>query len=214
MGILEALRFSEQEIVENHTCLMERNALFRRYGYDTEESVAFVLSEALLLPGPVLEIGSGKGRFLAALLRHASRVATIDLDFSEQRFARLNVAYGSPAGKAEFLIADAGDLPFGEGAFHSAVSMNALHHMMNLPRILDELLRVVRPQGKIVLADFSEEGFAIFDRIHLHEGRSHERIQYSFEDLVDYFTAKKWFAVLRHGGCQKVLIASRAPAEG
>jgi hypothetical protein len=35
----------------------------------------------------------------------------------EQRFARLNVAFENPSGKAEFLIADAGDPPLEKGRF-------------------------------------------------------------------------------------------------
>lgn len=53
------------EVLANHRKLLERNAYFRRFGYDLEVSIKFILAQALPLGGAVLEIGTGKGRFLA-----------------------------------------------------------------------------------------------------------------------------------------------------
>jgi ubiquinone/menaquinone biosynthesis C-methylase UbiE len=206
--------FSEREIAENHALLLERNAVFRDLGYDFDRGTDFVLSNALPLPGRVLEIGTGKGRFLAALLRHVPLVTTVDLDGSEQRFARLNMAFEKPGGKAGFVVADAASLPWRGRAFDCVISVNALHHMSNLPRIMDELLRVVAPQGKIVLADLDEQGMEVFDRVHVQEGRTHQRTRYRFEDLTKHFEERGWSAVLSHGSFQVVLLAFRrcAPA--
>ena len=81
------MRFSQKELIDNHARLMERNGFYREYGYNVEKNTAFVLSKALPLTGRILEIGTGKGRFLTALLGQASRVTTIDIDPQEQRFA-------------------------------------------------------------------------------------------------------------------------------
>jgi ubiquinone/menaquinone biosynthesis C-methylase UbiE len=204
--------FSQLEIMQNHARLQERDDVVRSFGYDFEEATHFVLSKALPLAGRVLEIGTGKGRFLTALLRHVPLVTTVDLDASEQRFARLNIAFDKPDGKVRFVVADAEKLPWGESAFDSVVSVNALHHMKNLYRIVDELLRILTPEGKIVLADLSDEGLAIFETVHLREGRTHERTKYRFEDLMKHFTARGWSAVLSHGDRQVVLLATKQPA--
>ena len=205
------MHFSNREVAENHALLLERNAVLKRFGYDVEQGADFVLSKALPLLGRVLEIGTGKGRFLATLLRHVPLVTTVDLDAAEQRFARLNIAFKKPKGKASFVIADAASLPWNESAFDSVVSMNALHHMNDLPRVADELLRVVAAQGKIVLADLDEEGLAIIERVHLQEGRTHPRTKYCFEDLIKHFRAQGWSSVLSHGNCQVVLLACKRP---
>jgi hypothetical protein len=57
------MRFSRKELIDNHACLVERNAFYRQYGYDVEKNAAFALSKALPLTGRILEIGTGKGRF-------------------------------------------------------------------------------------------------------------------------------------------------------
>jgi len=205
------MRISRKEVFENHSRLVERNAVYRRCGFDVEQHLRFVLSKTLPLPGRILEIGTGKGRFLALLLAYVSRVTTIDVDRAEQRLARLNVAYAKPSGRARFMIADAANLPWEDHSFDSVVSVNALHHMQNLPRVLDEIFRVVRLSGKIVLADFNARGFSIMEECHQHEGRIHEHVPYRFQDLVERFSVHGWTAALRPGDCQDVLIAAKAP---
>jgi len=203
-----------QEALEHHSRLMERNAVFRRYGYDTARSMAFILAQALPLPGRILEIGTGKGRFLKALLAHVPRVITIDIALDEQRCARLNVAYEKPQGRARFMIANAENLPWPDHSFDSVVSVNALHHIKNIPRVISEVLRVARPAGKIVLADFNTRGFSIMNKIHHEEGRIHECIPYHFKNLVERFAAHGWTVILRSDDCQAVLIAVKASAGG
>ena len=70
--------------------MKEREALFRRFGYDSAASLKFILIQVLPLPGHVLEIGTGKGRFLAAMAKHAERITTLDMDVAQQRAAKLH----------------------------------------------------------------------------------------------------------------------------
>lgn len=208
------MRISRQEAFDNHSRLVERDRIWRRFGYDADRNLRFVLSHVLPLPGRILEIGTGKGRFLTALLSHVPRVTTIDIDPAEQRCARLNVAFEKLPGRARFMIADAASLPWPDHSFDSVVSVNALHHMKNIPRVVGEVLRVAKPAGKIVLADFNTRGFAIMDRIHRKEGRVHECIPYCFKNLVERFAAHGWTALLRVGDYQTALIAVRATILG
>jgi ubiquinone/menaquinone biosynthesis C-methylase UbiE len=66
----------------NYLEMAKREAVFRRYGYDSSASIAFVLSKILPLGGQVLELGSGKARFLAALARQVSQVTSVDIGIS------------------------------------------------------------------------------------------------------------------------------------
>jgi ubiquinone/menaquinone biosynthesis C-methylase UbiE len=140
-------------------------------------------------------------------------VTTIDINPEEQRFARLNMAFAKPHGKARFMIADAAHLPWRGGIFDAVVSMNALHHIADVPDVVDEAIRVVKPAGKIVLADFSRKGFTVMEKIHRSEGRTHEHTRYCFQDLAMRFAAQGWKAVLRSCDCQDVLIATKKPTK-
>jgi SAM-dependent methyltransferase len=201
------MRMSQKEARENHARLLARDASFRQFGYDAQRNTDFVLSQALPLPGRILEVGTGKGRFLTALLAHVPLVTTIDVDPAEQHCARLNVSYAKPPGRARFVIADAARLPWRVCSFDSVVSVNALHHIEDWLGVVDEVIRVTRPAGRIVLADFSERGFAIMDRIQRQEGHVHEHKPYRFHDLIKRFAENGWRATLRTDDCQEVLIA-------
>ena len=61
----------------NHARLQERNAVHRRFGFDPDASVRFVLEQALPLRGRVLDIGTGKGRFVIPMARHLAHVTTV-----------------------------------------------------------------------------------------------------------------------------------------
>jgi SAM-dependent methyltransferase len=203
------MRFTHRELLANHARLATRNEFYHRHGYDVERELGFVLAAARPLSGRILEIGTGQGRFLVALLEHAARVTTVDIDSAGQRLARLNVAWTKPRGRARFVIADAAHLPWRARTFDCVVSVNTLHHMTGISGVLREVVRVVRPSGKIVLADFNTHGLAILQKAHRLEGRDHERVKYRFADLVRCLAALGWNVRLKYGNCVTVLIARR-----
>ena len=165
--------FSREEIQANHACLLERNAVHRRFGFDPEASVRFVLEKALPLRGRVLDIGTGKGRFVVALARHAANVTTVDVGAAEQHQARLEAAYAGVASRIRFVLHDARFLPWPAAHFDAVASWNVFHHLDEPGRVFGEMLRVLKPGGKLVVADFSPGGFRIMDDIHHAEGRRH-----------------------------------------
>ena len=66
--------------------MKQREALFQRFGYDSAASLKFILAKGLPLPGRVVEIGTGKGGFLAQLGKHADHITTLDIDADQQRW--------------------------------------------------------------------------------------------------------------------------------
>lgn len=186
--------------------IQEREAVFLRYGYDSAASLNFVLAKALPLPGHVLEIGTGKGRFLTLLAGHARRITTVDTDASQQRAARLHVPTAG-RGHIRYAVHNAEQLPWLDASFGSAVSVNTFHHLERPRAVLNEMLRVLKPGGKLVLADFSPRGFQIFDRIHRAEGRTHPRLANGLAEFQDLLR-QRGFTTRRYKGCnQEVLVA-------
>jgi 2-polyprenyl-3-methyl-5-hydroxy-6-metoxy-1,4-benzoquinol methylase len=161
------------EVELNHRRLTERNATHRRFGFDPDASVRFVIEKALPLRGHVLDVGTGKGRFVIPLAREVGRVTTVDINAEEQRCARLEAEYAGVADRIEFRLADARGLPWRAGAFDAVTSWNVVHHLDDPERVFREMLRVLKPGGKLVLADFSLSGFRLMDQIHAAEGRTH-----------------------------------------
>jgi len=206
-----AKRAADPEMAANRRLLLKREARLRRFGYDSRVGIQFVLAQALPLGGKVLEVGTGKGRFLIRLARHVKAVVSVDVSAEEQRCARLNARNAGVERKIQFVLRDARRLPWANETFDAAVTMNAMHHIANFGQVLREMLPVVKPGGKIVLADFSPRGFQIIARAHRDEGRTHPREFYDFRALAQTLRKRGLATRLRKGANQEVLIG-RLPA--
>ncbi|RPI21423.1 MAG: class I SAM-dependent methyltransferase [Acidobacteria bacterium] len=202
---------TQEEILENHERFKARTALFRKHGYDSDRANAFILSQTPAWPARALDIGSGKGRFLVALLKHSHAVTSVDIDYAEQGFARLNVAYEGLSDRVRFLQADATRLPFRDATFRTVVSVNALHHFRDWRPLLSEVVRIMHPQGTVVLADFNEKGFNVLDRLYSKEGKVHPRVIYRIRDIVQTLSSQGWRIRMAEVECQWVLTGSRFP---
>jgi ubiquinone/menaquinone biosynthesis C-methylase UbiE len=195
------------EVIENHNRLVERNVLAKALGYDFEEGIKFVLEQSLPLGDSVLEIGTGKGRFMTALAPHVNELITLDVSAEEQQFAQLNAAYAGVQGKIRYLIQDAASLPWPDKTFDAVLTMNAIHHIPHFEQVLVEMQRVVKPDGKIVLADFSPRGFQVIGKIHRSEGKVHQRHFHDLRNFQRILRSQGWTTRLRKGYLQEVLVA-------
>jgi ubiquinone/menaquinone biosynthesis C-methylase UbiE len=201
-----ARRPHDPETLANRRQILKREARLRRFGYDSRAAIQFVLGEALPLDGDVLEIGTGKGRFLVKLAQHVRTVATVDIAAEEQRCARLNTRYAGVEKRVQFVLQDARRLPWQARTFDAALSMNAMHHIAGFKRVVAEMLRVVKPGGKILLADFSPRGFQIIAREHRAEGKTHPREQHDFRKLQRWLRKRGVATRLSKGSNQEVLV--------
>jgi arsenite methyltransferase len=114
----------------------------------------------------VLDIGCGSGLLLnGAAMRLTSGKATgIDLWSPHSGGGNLELLWRNAkaegvADKIEFKEADARKLPFEDAAFDVVMSSGALHHIVqnfdDHERTVREMVRVLRPGGKIVLWDIT-----------------------------------------------------------
>jgi ubiquinone/menaquinone biosynthesis C-methylase UbiE len=191
--------------------MSERQALFRRFGYDSAASLKFILAKALPLPGHVLEIGTGRGGFLAAMSKHAEHITTLDVDADQQQLAKRHIRQAGPRCAIRYVIHDAEHLPWPDASFDTVASVNTFHHLERPMRVFKEMLRVLKPGGKLVLCDFSPRGFQIFDRIHRFEGGTHPRLKNGLADFAHWLRRCGW-KTRRFKGCNQELLAATAPA--
>ncbi len=150
-----------------------RRDAFVALGHDGARAAALVLDAAGPLEGPVLDLGSGMGVMARELARRGLTVESVDVSAEEQEVAAALTAGSGLDPMIRFTAADGAALPFPDEAFASAVSFNVLHHLADGASVLREIVRVVRPGGVLVLADFSREGFDFAARVHAAEGNVH-----------------------------------------
>ena len=99
-----------------------------------------------------LDVATGTGNTALALAPFAAHVTGLDVSpkMLEQARAR---AEREGIANASFLEGRAEQLPFADGSFTLVSSRHAPHHFRDVPAFLGEVRRVLRPGGRLVLAD-------------------------------------------------------------
>jgi SAM-dependent methyltransferase len=99
----------------------------------------------------LLDVACGWGEFLAVHAAQARRVAGIDWSEAKVRLARERLADRIAAGTAEVVHGDATVLPWAEATFSAVTLMDAFPFLPDPRRTLSEILRVLRPGGRMVI---------------------------------------------------------------
>ncbi|HEY8489357.1 MAG TPA: methyltransferase domain-containing protein [Dehalococcoidia bacterium] len=131
----------------------------------------------------VLDLGSGTGRHTVEACIWPCQVVSVDILRTELRqtkfMVRADQARGRLQGDAEFLVADAENLPFADHSFDKIICTEVLEHISDDGRGIQEMLRVLKPGGEIAVSvpNFLPE--AVFWRLswgYWHSPGGHVRI--------------------------------------
>lgn len=99
-----------------------------------------------------LDVACGPGIVARALAAQAGAVHGVDLTAAMIAVAEREASAAGLA-NATFAVGNAAALELPDASFDGAVARFAIHHMPQPSRLVGELARVVRPGGRIVLAD-------------------------------------------------------------
>ena len=117
-----------------------------------------------VVSGRLLDVGCGPGNIALKIARRWPGVQVVGVDFSQNMIlaARAAAASQQLTARAEFLAGDAKKLPFPDGALDFVLSNSVLHHLHDPLGMLDEMARVVKPGGLVLLRDLRRPGRLIF----------------------------------------------------
>lgn len=127
--------------------------------YDLVNLVAWGIREKvfyLTRPGrdaKILDVCTGTGKQALAFGRRGLEVMGIDLSFQMLKIAVRENSYN----QVRFALSDAEELPFKDDNFDVSCISFGLHEMPYLVRkkVIREIVRVTKPQGKIVIIDYA-----------------------------------------------------------
>jgi ubiquinone/menaquinone biosynthesis C-methylase UbiE len=102
----------------------------------------------------LLELGAGLGTDHAQFAKNGAITTDLDLSAGHLEHARRNFALRGLHG--EFVHGDAENMPFGDGTFDIVYSNGVIHHTPNTARVVDEMFRVLKPGGKVIVMVYAE----------------------------------------------------------
>jgi SAM-dependent methyltransferase len=156
------------------------------YSGGGDASLELILELAALRPGErVLDVATGTGQVLFPLARRVGpQGLAAGVDFTPEMLAQAGRtgagAGGGVGGRPVLVAAHAVRLPFREGTFDAVTCRNAVHHFSDPERSLAAMAAVLRPGGRLVVADFErpedEAAGAAQDRLEALRGHVHVRI--------------------------------------
>jgi ubiquinone/menaquinone biosynthesis C-methylase UbiE len=111
-----------------------------------------VATQAELNGKQVLEVSCGHGGGASYLVRTLRPASYMGLDFNADGVAFCRRRHNLPA--LDFVHGDAESLPFADQSFDTVINVEASHAYPRFPRFLAEVVRVLRPGGRFLYADF------------------------------------------------------------
>jgi len=154
----------------------------------------------------VFEPGAGTGRIAIPLAQRGYHVTGVDIAEGMLAILQRRVAQSRLTAKISFQQADATDLPFPDGTFDMGIAVHLFYFIHDWKRAADEMLRVVRNRGAVVLMHTgggTEVPFLNDRYKSLCAERGHPLQEIgakSTRDVVDYF---------EHLGCRAEWIRDR-----
>lgn len=111
-----------------------------------------------LAPGSsLLDVGCGAGQIAIPAARDGVKVTGLDLAPNQIAQARLRAEQEGLT--VQFDEGDAENMPYPDGHFDTVVSLFGAMFAPRPERVAAELLRVTRPGGRVVMANWTPEGF-------------------------------------------------------
>ena len=104
----------------------------------------------------VLDIGCGVG-FVARYLKDKYNVEVVGVDVDPEQIECAEEHSGHNEG-LHFTVADATRLPFEDNHFDMVLSFMVVHHIGDWKRVLEEVSRVLKPEGTYILYEITYPG--------------------------------------------------------
>ena len=154
-GDSQAYSSSESETKEFFNRVAPEWEDIRRGYYD--ESVKNKLVEMKLLKSgmTVMDLGAGDGYLSRAVARYVKKVVAVDISAEMLRELAKKAASESIA-NIETLESDGCDVPVDDASMEILCPSMYLHHIEEPEQAVKEIKRVLKPGGKVFLADFKE----------------------------------------------------------
>lgn len=117
----------------------------------------------------VLDLAGGTGDLTASfskIVGKNGKVVLTDINSSMLAVAKEKLTNKGLVGNIEYIEADAENLPFEENSFNCATVAFGLRNFTDKQKALEEIFRVLKPGGKIMVLEFSKPESKVFSKLY------------------------------------------------
>lgn len=112
----------------------------------------------------ILEAGCGDGAILFSIMSHF-KVEGYGIDFSETAKAIAFKKMRETEMCFDYQLGDVSNLPYSDNFFDTVISLGVIEHFTNPKNAMDEMFRVVKNKGQVVLMTPNSFSFGFIDRV-------------------------------------------------
>lgn len=142
----------------NHFLSLGIDKVWRKKAIDTLRSMK---------PKYILDVATGTGDFaIESLSLQPDKIVGIDISEGMLAKGRLKLKERQLDDRVELLSGDSENIPFSENKFDAVTVAFGVRNFENLEKGLDEIYRVLKPMGKIVILEFSKPSRFPFKQIY------------------------------------------------
>ena len=115
----------------------------------------------------VLDLGCGGGFMAEELAKRGANVIGVDPSAAAVVVAK---AHAGEAGLAiDYRVGSGEAIPLADGSVDCVVCVDVLEHVADIDRVLDEIVRVLKPEGLFLFDTINRTRLAVFVIVHLGE---------------------------------------------
>ena len=112
-----------------------------------------------------VELATGSGRMCAVLSSVFETVISGDVSLNDHARAVTRIPLAN-LNHMQFVQLNMESLPFRTDSIPLLFCLNTLHEVSHPERCVKEMIRVIHPDGTLVLGDFNKTGFEVMQKIH------------------------------------------------
>lgn len=141
--------FRDEEFAESYTRRHQKMA--EKFGHECAEK----LTSRGFRTGRILDAGCGFGGTALVLAQRFPDSEIVGIDLSEPllRLANRNAQAAKLERRAKFELGDVEKIPYANHSFDAVLNINMVHIVENPVQMLDEIERVLAPEGFLFIAD-------------------------------------------------------------
>ncbi|WP_022853641.1 ubiquinone/menaquinone biosynthesis methyltransferase [Thermodesulfatator atlanticus] len=125
------------------------------------------IKELKRLPGPILDLCAGTLTLAKEIVRQRPRqVVALDITYEMLAYGKVRLARHPALSFITQVAGDAESLPFKDDSFWGASVAFGIRNLANPEKGLAEIIRVLKPRGKLAVLEFSRPKVPIFKQVY------------------------------------------------